>query len=148
MCSHKFSVRAASTKCPVPSPLSLCRPGWMDFLWVWTLSNFCLFVPVGQQNQPQSLMTDYSKAWEDYYKKQSTTSFWKPVYFTHASLCDTTISCLVATFWRFHGFQGRSCSLSADSRRAGELSAAFNCWRARCSLRSWWRPKAELNKAL
>uniref|UniRef100_A0A671TMP5 Far upstream element-binding protein 3-like n=1 Tax=Sparus aurata TaxID=8175 RepID=A0A671TMP5_SPAAU len=27
----------------------------------------------GQQNQPQSLMTDYSKAWEDYYKKQSTT---------------------------------------------------------------------------
>uniref|UniRef100_A0A3P9AS17 Far upstream element binding protein 3 n=1 Tax=Maylandia zebra TaxID=106582 RepID=A0A3P9AS17_9CICH len=28
----------------------------------------------GQQNQPQSLMTDYSKAWEDYYKKQSKTS--------------------------------------------------------------------------
>uniref|UniRef100_A0A8C2X616 K Homology domain-containing protein n=1 Tax=Cyclopterus lumpus TaxID=8103 RepID=A0A8C2X616_CYCLU len=27
---------------------------------------------VGQQNQPQSLMADYSKAWEDYYKKQST----------------------------------------------------------------------------
>uniref|UniRef100_H3CK02 K Homology domain-containing protein n=1 Tax=Tetraodon nigroviridis TaxID=99883 RepID=H3CK02_TETNG len=26
----------------------------------------------GQQNQPQSLVTDYSKAWEDYYKKQST----------------------------------------------------------------------------
>uniref|UniRef100_A0A8C2X7L0 K Homology domain-containing protein n=1 Tax=Cyclopterus lumpus TaxID=8103 RepID=A0A8C2X7L0_CYCLU len=26
----------------------------------------------GQQNQPQSLMADYSKAWEDYYKKQST----------------------------------------------------------------------------
>uniref|UniRef100_A0A8C6SR41 K Homology domain-containing protein n=1 Tax=Neogobius melanostomus TaxID=47308 RepID=A0A8C6SR41_9GOBI len=25
----------------------------------------------GQQSQPQSLMTDYSKAWEDYYKKQS-----------------------------------------------------------------------------
>ncbi|XP_023280375.1 far upstream element-binding protein 3-like isoform X6 [Seriola lalandi dorsalis] len=28
----------------------------------------------GQQNQPQSLMTDYSKAWEDYYKKQSQSS--------------------------------------------------------------------------
>uniref|UniRef100_H3C6W8 K Homology domain-containing protein n=1 Tax=Tetraodon nigroviridis TaxID=99883 RepID=H3C6W8_TETNG len=28
----------------------------------------------GQQNQPQSLVTDYSKAWEDYYKKQSTAS--------------------------------------------------------------------------
>uniref|UniRef100_A0A8D3CBV6 K Homology domain-containing protein n=1 Tax=Scophthalmus maximus TaxID=52904 RepID=A0A8D3CBV6_SCOMX len=27
----------------------------------------------GQQNQPQSLMTDYNKAWEDYYKKQSRT---------------------------------------------------------------------------
>uniref|UniRef100_A0A8C4DNI6 K Homology domain-containing protein n=1 Tax=Dicentrarchus labrax TaxID=13489 RepID=A0A8C4DNI6_DICLA len=26
------------------------------------------------QNQPQSLMTDYSKAWEDYYKKQSQSS--------------------------------------------------------------------------
>ncbi|XP_056275092.1 far upstream element-binding protein 3-like isoform X3 [Pseudoliparis swirei] len=28
----------------------------------------------GQQNQPQSLMADYSKAWEDYYKKQSQSS--------------------------------------------------------------------------
>uniref|UniRef100_A0A3B3XAV0 K Homology domain-containing protein n=1 Tax=Poecilia mexicana TaxID=48701 RepID=A0A3B3XAV0_9TELE len=28
----------------------------------------------GQQNQPQNMMTDYSKAWEDYYKKQSTTA--------------------------------------------------------------------------
>uniref|UniRef100_A0A672YHW0 Far upstream element-binding protein 3-like n=1 Tax=Sphaeramia orbicularis TaxID=375764 RepID=A0A672YHW0_9TELE len=38
----------------------------------WTLMEvLCLFV--GQQNQPQSLMTDYSKAWEDYYKKQSKT---------------------------------------------------------------------------
>lgn len=27
----------------------------------------------GQQNQPQNLMTDYNKAWEDYYKKQSMT---------------------------------------------------------------------------
>lgn len=36
--------------------------------------NLGLCVFVGQQNQPQSLMTDYSKAWEDYYKKQSTTS--------------------------------------------------------------------------
>lgn len=31
-----------------------------------------VFVSVGQQNPPQSLMADYSKAWEDYYKKQST----------------------------------------------------------------------------
>ncbi|CAK6980549.1 far upstream element-binding protein 3-like isoform X2 [Scomber scombrus] len=29
---------------------------------------------LGQQSQPQSLMTDYSKAWEDYYKKQSQSS--------------------------------------------------------------------------
>ncbi|KAM8885351.1 far upstream element-binding protein 3-like isoform 4-T4 [Spinachia spinachia] len=28
----------------------------------------------GQQNPPQSLMADYSKAWEDYYKKQSQSS--------------------------------------------------------------------------
>ncbi|TWW60932.1 Far upstream element-binding protein 3 [Takifugu flavidus] len=28
----------------------------------------------GQQNQPQNLMTDYNKAWEDYYKKQSQSS--------------------------------------------------------------------------
>ncbi|XP_026177137.1 far upstream element-binding protein 3-like isoform X4 [Mastacembelus armatus] len=28
----------------------------------------------GQQNQPQSMMTDYSKAWEDYYKKQNQSS--------------------------------------------------------------------------
>ncbi|XP_034021107.1 far upstream element-binding protein 3-like isoform X2 [Thalassophryne amazonica] len=28
----------------------------------------------GQQNQPQNLMTDYSKAWDDFYKKQSQSS--------------------------------------------------------------------------
>ncbi|KAM8866499.1 far upstream element-binding protein 3-like [Synchiropus picturatus] len=28
----------------------------------------------GQQNQPQGVMTDYSKAWEEYYKKQSQSS--------------------------------------------------------------------------
>uniref|UniRef100_G3N7F6 K Homology domain-containing protein n=2 Tax=Gasterosteus aculeatus TaxID=69293 RepID=G3N7F6_GASAC len=33
-----------------------------------------VFVSVGQQNPPQSLMADYSKAWEDYYKKQSQSS--------------------------------------------------------------------------
>uniref|UniRef100_A0A7N8YLJ0 Far upstream element-binding protein 3-like n=1 Tax=Mastacembelus armatus TaxID=205130 RepID=A0A7N8YLJ0_9TELE len=39
-----------------------------------TVFTLCFCVFVGQQNQPQSMMTDYSKAWEDYYKKQSTTS--------------------------------------------------------------------------
>uniref|UniRef100_A0A3Q3CDF9 Far upstream element-binding protein 3-like n=1 Tax=Haplochromis burtoni TaxID=8153 RepID=A0A3Q3CDF9_HAPBU len=34
----------------------------------------CVSVCPGQQNQPQSLMTDYSKAWEDYYKKQTQSS--------------------------------------------------------------------------
>uniref|UniRef100_A0AAX7SW19 K Homology domain-containing protein n=1 Tax=Astatotilapia calliptera TaxID=8154 RepID=A0AAX7SW19_ASTCA len=37
----------------------------------------------GQQNQPQSLMTDYSKAWEDYYKKQSKTSFLSPTRYLY-----------------------------------------------------------------
>uniref|UniRef100_A0A8C7XTX3 K Homology domain-containing protein n=1 Tax=Oryzias sinensis TaxID=183150 RepID=A0A8C7XTX3_9TELE len=32
----------------------------------------------GQQSQQQSVMTDYSKAWEDYYKKQSTASECEP----------------------------------------------------------------------
>lgn len=58
---------------PVPGPPSLLSPDPVDPL---SHHPVCLSVCVsaGQQNQPQSLMTDYSKAWEDYYKKQSRTS--------------------------------------------------------------------------
>ncbi|XP_054629744.1 far upstream element-binding protein 3-like isoform X2 [Dunckerocampus dactyliophorus] len=39
------------------------------------LSNLdCVCVCVGQQSQPGNVMSDYSKAWEDYYKKQSQSS--------------------------------------------------------------------------
>lgn len=34
----------------------------------------CSLLCTGQQSQPQSSQPDYSKAWEDYYKKSHTTS--------------------------------------------------------------------------
>uniref|UniRef100_A0A8C2X606 K Homology domain-containing protein n=1 Tax=Cyclopterus lumpus TaxID=8103 RepID=A0A8C2X606_CYCLU len=48
----------------------------------------------GQQNQPQSLMADYSKAWEDYYKKQSTPSCVSSSPVCPPVLCVLRVSCV------------------------------------------------------
>uniref|UniRef100_A0A3B4AUX4 K Homology domain-containing protein n=1 Tax=Periophthalmus magnuspinnatus TaxID=409849 RepID=A0A3B4AUX4_9GOBI len=45
-----------------------------SFIHTTALESVCAVAKLSQQSQPQSLMTDYSKAWEDYYKKQSQSS--------------------------------------------------------------------------
>lgn len=52
---------------PVSGPPTFVAHGWGSPYRTWQPTQE---VP-GQQSQPQSSQSDYSKAWEDYYRKQS-----------------------------------------------------------------------------
>uniref|UniRef100_A0A665VWF4 K Homology domain-containing protein n=1 Tax=Echeneis naucrates TaxID=173247 RepID=A0A665VWF4_ECHNA len=79
-----------------------------------------------QQNQPQSLMTDYSKAWEDYYKKQSQSS--------QSSVPDYTAA--LAEYYRQQPYLWNPAQIQVTDHQAPRTGSRMLLVQVSCRLRS------------